>query len=314
MLHRPTMLLSECAHTPAGRWAGEIMFMMLFASALRRLTSRCNQMPEVSFGLSQESVGPRRHSALRARRLVQDSDRFWRVTPPARRSLERMLDESEAELALSWAIVRNAPLESKHGGPLCQGTRQVTLSGSSRNAVLDVLQVHQPIACFPLAHTIDVRLDGLTTYHPSTKGLELLCLCCHAASNVHNKPPLNHAKCKQCLQDIFVDTGDGEVALGIAYRGGRRVRRWSRRRSRTAQRWPTRRRRGAAARGASTGCSGSCAGASAACAPTLGCRTPLPAARSETPSPATWASRAATSPRCFCRSPIPEASKDSFNF
>ncbi len=72
---------------------------------------------------------------------MKDSDRFWRVTPPARRSLERMLGESEAELALGWAIVRSAPLESKHGGPLCQGTRQVTLSGGTREALLEVLQV-----------------------------------------------------------------------------------------------------------------------------------------------------------------------------
>lgn len=71
----------------------------------------------------------------------QDSDRYWRVTPPARQSLERMLGESDAELALSWAIVRNAPLESKHGGPLCQGTRQIALAGGSRDAILDVLQV-----------------------------------------------------------------------------------------------------------------------------------------------------------------------------
>ncbi|CAL8464921.1 g4456 [Coccomyxa elongata] len=71
---------------------------------------------------------------------AEDSDRFWRVTPPARRSLERMLGESEAELALGWAIVRSAPLESKHGGPLCQGTRQVALSGGTREALLEVLQ------------------------------------------------------------------------------------------------------------------------------------------------------------------------------
>ena len=81
---------------------------------------------------------------------MKDSDRFWRVTPPARRSLERMLGESDAELALGWAIVRSAPLEGKHGGPLCQGTRQVTLSGGTREALLDVLQVrshlcHEPV-------------------------------------------------------------------------------------------------------------------------------------------------------------------------
>ena len=52
-----------------------------------------------------------------------------------------MLGESDAELALSWSIVRNAPLESKHGGPLCQGTRQIALSGSTRDAILNVLQV-----------------------------------------------------------------------------------------------------------------------------------------------------------------------------
>lgn len=81
---------------------------------------------------------------LKSLLMVQDSERYWRVTPPARRALERMLNGSDAALGLSWSVLRDAPLESRHGGPLCQGTREVTLSGGSRRAVLDVLQVLNP--------------------------------------------------------------------------------------------------------------------------------------------------------------------------
>ena len=72
---------------------------------------------------------------------VQDSDRFWRVTPPARRSIQRMLNSSAATLALSWEVLRNAPLATKNGGPLCQGVQEVPLSAASSQDILDVLQV-----------------------------------------------------------------------------------------------------------------------------------------------------------------------------
>ena len=81
---------------------------------------------------------------------AQDSDRYWRLPPPARAALEALLaqpDQAPA-LALSWAVERDAPLEGKHGGPLCRGTREVPLSGRSRDAVLAVLQVrHTPCTC-----------------------------------------------------------------------------------------------------------------------------------------------------------------------
>ena len=72
---------------------------------------------------------------------AQDSDRFWRVTPPARRSIQRMLNSSAATLALSWEVLRNAPLATKNGGPLCQGVQEIPLSAASSQDILDVLQV-----------------------------------------------------------------------------------------------------------------------------------------------------------------------------
>ena len=72
---------------------------------------------------------------------MQDSDRFWRVTPPARRSIQRMLNSSAATLALSWEVLRNAPLATKNGGPLCQGVQEVPLSAASSQDILEVLQV-----------------------------------------------------------------------------------------------------------------------------------------------------------------------------
>ena len=72
---------------------------------------------------------------------AQDSDRFWRVTPPARRSIQRMLNSSAATLALSWEVLRNAPLATKNGGPLCQGVQEIPLSAASSQDILVVLQV-----------------------------------------------------------------------------------------------------------------------------------------------------------------------------
>jgi hypothetical protein len=84
---------------------------------------------------------------------MQDSDRFWRVTPPARRSIQHMLNSSAATLALSWEVLRNAPLATKNGGPLCQGVQEVPLSAASSQSILHVLQVcfHHPVepCCSP---------------------------------------------------------------------------------------------------------------------------------------------------------------------
>ena len=78
---------------------------------------------------------------------MQDSDRFWRVTPPARRSIQHMLNSSAATLALSWEVLRNAPLATKNGGPLCQGFQEVPLSATSSQSILHVLQV---CPCYPV--------------------------------------------------------------------------------------------------------------------------------------------------------------------
>ena len=63
------------------------------------------------------------------------------MTPPARQSIGRMLNSSAATLALSWEILRSAPLATKNGGPLCQGVQEVPLSAASSQDILHVLQV-----------------------------------------------------------------------------------------------------------------------------------------------------------------------------
>ena len=52
-----------------------------------------------------------------------------------------MLNSSAATLALSWEILRSAPLATKNGGPLCQGVQEVPLSAASSQDILHVLQV-----------------------------------------------------------------------------------------------------------------------------------------------------------------------------
>ena len=90
-----------------------------------------------------KQISPIRHPGrvVQESEFVQDSDRFWRVTPPARRSIQRMLNSSAATLALSWEVLRNAPLATKNGGPLCQGVQEIPLSAASSEDILDVLQV-----------------------------------------------------------------------------------------------------------------------------------------------------------------------------
>ena len=81
---------------------------------------------------------------------------YWRVPPPACRALEALLAAEEHDQAtsaalpeqapaldLSWGVLRDAPLEGKHGGPLCAGSRRVPLSGASRAALLALLRVRK---------------------------------------------------------------------------------------------------------------------------------------------------------------------------
>jgi hypothetical protein len=56
-----------------------------------------------------------RGQSLAAAPADQDSDVLWRISPPARRALEAVLEEPSAALTLSWQITRTAPLQV--GGP-----------------------------------------------------------------------------------------------------------------------------------------------------------------------------------------------------
>ena len=83
---------------------------------------------------------------------AQDSDRFWHVPPPAAEALEHVLRKEEVVVAFAWSILRSNPAVSSHGGPLCHGTTNVTLSPQSRSEVLDILQVSGLDSQFPQMH------------------------------------------------------------------------------------------------------------------------------------------------------------------
>lgn len=101
---------------------------------------------------------------------AQDSDRFWRVTPPARRSIQRMLNSSAATLALSWEILRSAPLATK------KGIQEVPLSAATSQGILHVLQVTPyPATCCSLQP--DCNSCGSTPVAVFSSWLVHLILC-----------------------------------------------------------------------------------------------------------------------------------------
>lgn len=59
-----------------------------------------------------------------------------------RAALAAALREGEdMSLRLEWSIMRDAPLESSHGGPMCEGVQEARLAGATRSQLLQVLQV-----------------------------------------------------------------------------------------------------------------------------------------------------------------------------
>ena len=73
--------------------------------------------------------------------ILQDSDRLWRLTPPAQRGLSALLDDSSAAMSFSWSVLRNAPPLSPHGSPMCQATQTFPLAPQSRSHLVDILEV-----------------------------------------------------------------------------------------------------------------------------------------------------------------------------
>lgn len=71
----------------------------------------------------------------------QDSDRLWRLTPPAQKALGALLDDSSAAMSFEWSILRNAPPLSPHGSPMCQATHTFPLAPLTREHLVDILQV-----------------------------------------------------------------------------------------------------------------------------------------------------------------------------
>ncbi len=70
---------------------------------------------------------------------AQDSDTSWRLSPPARAALQELLQQPGAALALSWSLLRNAPLATSRGGPQCSASLSVPLSGRTRAELGEVL-------------------------------------------------------------------------------------------------------------------------------------------------------------------------------
>lgn len=73
--------------------------------------------------------------------FTQDSDRLWRLTPPAQKALGGLLDDSSAAMSFSWSILRNAPPLSPHGSPMCQATQTFPLAPLTREHLVDILEV-----------------------------------------------------------------------------------------------------------------------------------------------------------------------------
>jgi hypothetical protein len=70
---------------------------------------------------------------------AQDSDTSWRLSPPARAALQELLRQPGAALALSWSLLRSAPLATSRGGPQCSASLSVPLSGRTRAELAEVL-------------------------------------------------------------------------------------------------------------------------------------------------------------------------------
>ncbi|KAK9858804.1 hypothetical protein WJX84_000839, partial [Apatococcus fuscideae] len=88
-------------------------------------------------GRSADDYGPSQVQLLCA---SEDSDRFWHVPPPAAEALQDILSRQEVVMAFAWAVLRSNPAVSSHGGPLCQGTTNVTLSPQSQQELLEILE------------------------------------------------------------------------------------------------------------------------------------------------------------------------------
>ena len=72
---------------------------------------------------------------------MQDSDRLWRLTPPAQKALAALLDDSSAAMSFSWSVLRNAPPLSPHGSPMCEATQTFQLAPKTRTELVDILEV-----------------------------------------------------------------------------------------------------------------------------------------------------------------------------
>jgi len=71
-----------------------------------------------------------------------DADTLWTASPPARQALTFVLENRDADVAITfgWNVQRDLPPASEHGGPSCDGTAAVALAKESKIALLQVLQ------------------------------------------------------------------------------------------------------------------------------------------------------------------------------
>lgn len=71
-----------------------------------------------------------------------DADAVWVASPPSRRAMAKVLDSTDADVAMifGWDVLRDLPPPSDHGGPNCAGTATVDLSTESRQDLLSMLR------------------------------------------------------------------------------------------------------------------------------------------------------------------------------
>lgn len=92
--------------------------------------------------------------------VSEDSDRLWRLTPPAQKALAALLDDSSAAMSFSWSILRNAPPLSPHGSPMCQATQTLPLAPLTREHLVDILQGRRTSASLMVANLTDPDGEG----------------------------------------------------------------------------------------------------------------------------------------------------------
>lgn len=71
----------------------------------------------------------------------EDSDDVWKISPPARNQTIGLLLEEDTPIVMSfaWRITRDIPGVSDHGGPVCEGSQEFTVSTRTRKKLATLI-------------------------------------------------------------------------------------------------------------------------------------------------------------------------------